>query len=182
MTDTAHDTDNDSAPDTAEMSAEIERLRAKNAELLAELKAAKGKATESGSEVETLRAQVEDYRLHRPVADLLGKVLVASKYAAAELAEHFKFELNEAGEIEMRDTEGKPVLITEKVDGESVTRPIRLEEDEVWQYLAHDYQKLNHIVRGSKATGGGAQSNGRATSAPHRQAPAAPKGEGFGLR
>lgn len=174
MTDTAHDTDNDSA--------EIERLRAKNAELLAELKTFKTKATESGSEVETLRAQVEEYRLHRPVADLLGKVLVASKYSAAELAEHFKFELNEAGEIEMRDTEGKPVQVTEKVDGKPVTRPIRLEEDEVWRYLAHDYQKLNHIVRASKATGGGAPSNGRATSAPHRQAPAAPKGDGFGLR
>ena len=167
--------------DNTEITAEIERLRAKNAELLDELKAAKGKATESGREVEALRAQVEDSRLHRPVADLLSKVLVSSKYSAAELAEHFKFELNEAGEIEMRDTEGKPVLITEKVDGESVTRPIKLEEQEVWRYLAHDYQKLNHIVRSSKATGGGA-SGSNSSGVPTRKTPSAPKGEGFGLR
>jgi len=177
MTDTAPDT----APDSAEMSAEIERLRAKNAELLAELKTFKSKATDSGTELEALRAQVEEYRLHRPVADLLSKVLVSSKYSAQELAEHFKFELNEAGEIEMRDAEGKPVMVADKVDGESVTRPIKLEEDEVWRYLAHDYGKLNHIVRGSKATGSGAM-GARPSSAPHRQAPAAPKGEGFGLR
>lgn len=177
MTDTAHDTDNDSA----ETSAEIERLRAKNAELLAELKTFKSKAADSGTELEALRSQVDEYRLQRPVADLLSKVLVASKYSAAELAEHFKFELNEAGEIEMRDAEGKPVMVADKVDGKPVTRPIRLEEDEVWRYLAHDYQKLNHIVRSSKATGSGAP-GARPSSAPHRQAPAAPKGEGFGLR
>ena len=72
-------------------------------------------------------------------------------------------------------------MVADKVDGESVTRPIKLEEDEVWRYLAHDYGKLNHIVRASKATGSGAM-GARPSSAPHRQPPVPPKGEGFGLR
>ncbi|MBT8766870.1 hypothetical protein [Metapseudomonas boanensis] len=149
-------------PTYEELSSENARLRQKNAELLDELKKARGRLKELEaaqpeglSELETLRAEVLDLKLHKPVAAMLKGVLVSPKYSAQELAEHYKFELNEAGEIEMRDLEGNPVTVAEKVDGKEVTRSVRFEEMDIWRYLVNT-GNFNHIIRGSRASGSGA--------------------------
>lgn len=178
-------------PTYEELSAENTRLRQKNAELLDELKKARGRLKdleaaqpEGLSELESLRAEVLDLKLHKPVAAMLEGVLVSPKYSAQELGEHYKFELNDAGEIELRDLEGNPVTVDEKVDGKETTRPVRFEEQDIWRYLVNT-GNFNHIIRGSRATGGGA----RPSSQPHswstteQPAPkAAPSKPGFGLK
>ena len=159
---------------------ELERLRTKNAELLAELKKVKAERDGLTTRVEAQDTEITDYKFNKPVADLLSKVLVSSKYSSQELAEHFTFALNDAGVLEMRDLEGKQVEVSEKVDGKTVTRPIKCEEDEVWRYLAHDYGKLNHIVRSSGASGGGASGSRSTPSAPQSRSEQKPSE--FGLR
>lgn len=159
---------------------ELERLRAKNAELLTELKKVKAERDGLTAKVEAQDAEITDYKFNKPVADLLSKVLVSSKYSSQELAEHFTFALNDAGSLEIRDTEGNQVQVTEKVDGKTVTRPIKCEEDELWRYLTHDYGKLNHIVRSSKASGGGAPGARPTMNAPQSRSEQKPSE--FGLR
>ena len=135
---------------------ELERLRTKNAELLTELKKVKAERDGLTTRVEAQDAEITEFKFNKPVADLLSKVLVSSKYSSQELAEHFTFALNDAGVLEMRDLDGKPVEVSEKVDGKTVTRPIKCEEDDLWRYLVHYYGgKLNHMVRRSKASYGG---------------------------
>lgn len=159
---------------------ELERLRAKNAELLTELKKVKAERDGLTTKVEAQDAEITEYKFNKPVADLLSKVLVSSKYSSQELAEHFTFALNDAGVLEMRDLDGKPVEVSEKVDGKTVTRPIKCEETELWRYLAHDYGKLNHIVRASGASGGGATGSRATASAPKSRSEQKPSE--FGLR
>lgn len=159
---------------------ELERLRAKNAELLTELKKVKAERDGLTTKVEAQDAEITEYKFNKPVADLLSKVLVSSKYSSQELAEHFTFALNDAGVLEMRDLDGKPVEVSEKVDGKTVTRPIKCEETELWRYLAHDYGKLNHIVRASGASGGGASGSRTTASAPKSRSEQKPSE--FGLR
>lgn len=133
---------------------ELERLRTKNAELLAELKKVKGERDALSITAESHAAEIADFKVAKPVEALLNSVLVAAKYSGQELAEHFTFGLNEAGVLEMRDIEGQPVMVTEKVDGKEVSRPIKCEQAEVYRHLTA-YGKLNHIVR-ALANGGGA--------------------------
>jgi len=161
---------------TDEVTAEVERLRAKNAELLQELKTAKARANDSGGELEALRLELTEYKLNKPVSKVLADVLTGSKFAAQELGEHFTFALDDAGEVRMLDLEGKPVEI---IDGDT-RRPIRLEAGEIYKYLS-DLGTLDHILRGSGASGGGATGGGHPYSSKAPQAPA-PKGSGFGLR
>lgn len=160
-----------------EVMAEVERLRAKNAELLQELKTTKARANESSSELAALRLELTEYKLNRPVAKVLEGVLTGRKYAAQELSDHFTFALSEADEVQMIDVAtGKPVEIA---DGDT-KRPIRLDEGEIYKYLS-DLGTLGHILRGSGATGGGATGGGRSYVTTNTQ-PAAPKGSSFGLR
>lgn len=158
---------------------ELDRLRAKNAELLAELKKVKAERDGLTTKVEAQDAEITEYKFNKPVADLLSKVLVASKYSSQELAEHFTFALSDAGVLEMRDLDGKQVEVSEKVDGKTVTRPIKCEEMEVWRYLG-EYGKLNHIVRASGASGGGATGSRTTASAPKSRSEQKPSE--FGLR
>jgi hypothetical protein len=133
---------------------ELDRLRTKNAELLAELKKVKGERDALSITVESHAAEISDFKVNKPVEGLLDKLLVASKYSSQELAEHFTFSLNEAGVLQMLDANGQPVTVTEKVDGVEVSRPIKCEESEVRHHLVA-YGKLNHIMR-AWANGGGA--------------------------
>lgn len=162
-------------PSIEELAAEVERLRAKNAELLQELKTTKGKANSSGAEVEALRLEVIEHKLTRPVAKALAGVLNNSKFAAQELGEHFTFALDDAGEVQMLDSDGKPVLIT---DG-TTTRPISLESGELYKYFC-DLGTLNHILRGSGASGGAAIGGGRGYTTKPTTSTAKPSS--FGLR
>lgn len=134
-----------------ELLAELERLRASNRKLLDELKTAKAKASASADELEAARTELLEHKLHKPVAQVLESVLVGTRFAKAELCEQFSFALNDAGQVQMLDADGKPVEIGE---GEG-RRPVSLDEQEVWQFLK-DRGGLDHILRGNQASGGNA--------------------------
>lgn len=173
-------------PTYEELSAELDTLRSQYSDLQGALKQARArvKELEAGkTEVDTLRAEILDLKLHNPVAALLGGILVSPKYSMQELAEHYKFELNDAGEIEMRDLEGNPVTLTENVNGKTVTRPVRFEDKDVWRFLV-DTGNFNHIIR-ARATGGGAPSGGLPSGWQSSEQPAskeAPAKPSFGLK
>ncbi|MHB9799971.1 hypothetical protein ACYCAX_19420 [Pseudomonas sp. MT3] len=174
-------------PTYEELAAEVETLRDEVQKLRqvkddmhtnltkarARIKELEASQTEGGSEVEQLRAEVMNLRLHQPVATMLAGVLVSPKYSAQELAEHFKFELNEAGEIEMRDLDGNAVTVTEKVDGKDATRPVRFEEMDIWRYLVNT-GNFNHIIRSSRASGGGAGPSASFSSGVRQEKPQQP--------
>lgn len=175
-------------PAVEDQAAEIERMRAHSTELLAELKQARARIKEleqsaaNDSEiVAAAKTELLNIKLNNPVEAILGSVLVGAKYSKQEIAEHYKFELNDAGEIEMRDLEGKPVMITERIGGKDTSRKLRFEEQDVWRFLTST-GKFDHIVRSSGASGSGAlhsSTNYGPTKEPEK-APAA--GTGFGLR
>lgn len=133
---------------------ELERLRTKNAELLAAVSKAHKERDALKLQVESQAAEITDFKVNKPVEGLLEKLLVASKYSSQEFAEHFKFELNADGVLQMLDAEGQPVTVKDKVDGVEVDRPIKCDEVEVRRHLVN-YKKLDHIVR-AWANGGGA--------------------------
>jgi chromosome segregation ATPase len=173
-----------------ELSTEVETLRNLKADLHKNLTEARGRireleaaGTEVAAEVDRLRAEVMDLRLHKPVAGLLDSILVGSKYSAQELADHYRFELSDSGEIEMRDPEGKAALVTEKVEGKESTRPVRFEAQDVRRFL-ESTGNFDHILRASGATGSGAPANyspgnsGNGDKAPERKGPST----GFGLK
>ena len=163
MTDLTHE---ELAAEVVALRDEVQKLRQVKEDMHTNLTKARARikeletSQEEGSgEVEQLQAEIMNLKLHNPVATMLEGVLVSPKYSAQELAEHFKFELNDAGEIEMRDLEGYPVTITEKVGGKETTRPVRFEEMDIWRYLVGT-GKFNHIIRGNRATGSGATNSG----------------------
>lgn len=173
-------------PTYEELSAELDTLRSQYSDLQGALKQARArvKELEAGkAEVEALRAEVLDLKLHKPVATLLDGVLVSHKYSSQELADHYKFELNEAGEIEMRDLEGNPVTITEQVGGKDTTRQVRFDEQDVRRFLVNT-GNFNHIIRASRATGGGAGPSASIASTYRQEKPQhpAPAKTSFGLK
>lgn len=169
MTDTTQD-----QPD--ELLAELERLRANNRKLLDELKTAKARASASSDGWEAAKLELTEHKLHAPVAKLLESVLVASKFAAAELAEHYTFDLDAAGKVQMLDKDGAPVCVGE---GEA-RRPIKLEHQEVWDSL-NARGDLGHILQGSQASGGNAPGSSVAAS-PAKTVRRAQNAPAFGLR
>lgn len=168
---------------------EIERLRQKNSELLTELKQSKARVKElesqneaGGTELQTMKTELMNLKLNHPVTELLNGVLVSAKYSAMELAEHYKFEINDEGKVEMRELDGTPVQVKEKVDGKEVSRPVRFEENDIWKFLS-DQGGFDHIIRGSRATGGGAMGARVTTQSPQQKAPQEPRqAGGFGLK
>ena len=147
-------TDN-TQPTYEELTAELATLRGLKEELHGNLTKARARVKELEHTVEQQQTELVDVKLNRPVAGLLEGILVGSKYAAQELADHVKFELNEDGQIELRDPEGNPATITEKADGKEVTRPVRFEQQDVRRFLSNT-GKFDHIIRASGITGGGA--------------------------
>lgn len=174
-------------PTYEELSAELDTLRSQYSDLQGALKQARArvKELEAGkAEVEALRGEVMDLKLHKPVASMLAAVLVSPKYSAQELEEHYKFELNDAGEIEMRDLEGNQVTVTEKVDGKDTIRPVRFEEQDIRRYLVAT-GNFDHIILASRATGSGARPSNASHSWSAQEQPAhkpAPAKPGFGLK
>ncbi|WP_028240528.1 hypothetical protein [Stutzerimonas azotifigens] len=150
-------TDN-TQPTYEELSNEVATLRTLKDDLHSNLTKARARVKELEQTVEQQQTELTEVKLNRPVAHLLEEILVGSKYAAAELADHIKFELNDDGEIQLLDLEGNPVTITEKDGGKEVTRPVRFEQRDVRRYLA-DSGKFDHILKSSGANGGGAPNN-----------------------
>lgn len=168
-------------PTYEELAAELATLRGLKEELHGNLTKARARIKELEQTAEQQQTELLEVKLNRPVAGLLEGILVGSKYAAQELADHIKFELNEDGQIELRDLEGNPATITEKADGKEVTRPVRFEQQDVRRFLCNT-GKFDHIIRASGVTGGGAPT---AYTSSHK--PAEPKHEtrsaaSFGLK
>jgi len=150
-------TDN-TQPTYEELAAEVATLRGLKDELHGNLTKARARVKELEQTAEQHQTELTEVKLNRPVAALLEGILVGSKYSAQELADHFKFELDDEGKIELRDLEGNPATITEKADGKEVTRPVRFEQQDVRRFLS-DTGKFDHIIRASGVTGGGAPNN-----------------------
>jgi len=145
-------------PTYEELAAELATLRGLKEELHGNLTKARARIKELEQTAEQQQTELLEVKLNRPVAGLLEGILVGSKYAAQELADHVKFELNDDGQIELRDLEGNPATITEKADGKEVTRPVRFEQQDVRRFLSST-GKFDHIIRASGVTGGGAPNN-----------------------
>ena len=100
-----------------ELQAENDALREKNKELLGEVKKERQKARDLESqaggeseELEALRDEVRELRLHKPVRELLSKILVVPKYAMQEVLDEYKFELDDDSKVVMRHADGTPVM------------------------------------------------------------------------
>lgn len=169
MTDATHD-----QPD--ELLAELERLRTNNRKLLDELKTAKAKASASADELEAARTELLEHKLHKPVAQVLESVLVGTRFAKAELCEQFSFALNDAGQVQMLDAEGKPVEVGE---GEG-RHPVSLDVEEIRQFLK-DRGGFDHILRGNQSSGGNAPGSSVPAS-PTKAVRRDPDAPAFGLR
>ena len=172
--------------ENAQLTAEIDRLRLKNAELLDELKRTKTKSTAESEEVQALRAEVRGLRLEKPLDEMLAELFVISpRLARMELEQHYEFELDEAGEIVMLDKQGQPVTVTEPAKdrySDPISRPVGFNSEDLRKHLIQRGD-LDTILRGSRASGGGA-STSRHTEyrAPEEPKPTHTPKTGFGLR
>ncbi len=148
-----------------ELQSENLALLEKNRELLAELKKERGKAREleekagdGSEELEALRQEVKELKLHKPVRELLSSILVAPKYSMQEILDAYDFDLDEAGQIVMLNKDGSPVTREDKpASGHEKPKavPVAFKEAEVWDFLK-SVGDFDHIVIGTKASGGGA--------------------------
>ncbi|PBS11934.1 hypothetical protein CMZ82_12415 [Lysobacteraceae bacterium NML93-0792] len=187
---------------------EIERLRAKNAELLGELKAAKATATEAqeaaaatGAELEATRAEVRSLRLDAPVASLLGDVAIDADLFGQVFARHYRFELDADGRVAILDAEGKPAMVadsaplhtggnarTQKPDAQQAQakpRPAMFTAADVRKLAesSPDAEAFARLLVGSRASGGGAIGvRGATATAATAKPDATPAASPYGLR
>lgn len=180
-----------------ELQSENMALLEKNRELLAELKKERGKAREleekagdGNDELETLRQEVKELKLHQPVRDLLSSILVAPKYSMQEILDVYDFDLDEKGKIIMLNKDGSPVTrVPDKKAGSAEDLkevPVAFNEKEVWEHLKSTGD-FDHIVIGSRASGGGAPGSRGGPSAPQARPAEADKSSNgdkgsFGLK
>ncbi len=176
-----------------ELQSENLALLEKNRELLAELKKVRGKAREleekagdGTEEMDSLRQQVEELKLHKPVRELLSSILVAPKYSMQEILDAYHFDLDDNDQIVMFNKNGDPVTREEKPASQHEKPkvvPVAFKEQEVWDYLK-SVGDFDHIVIGNKASGGGASGSntGGGSKAAPTNPPEAEKGKSsFGL-
>lgn len=166
---------------TEALQAELEALRTKNVELLAELKAAKAGAKDAQAALEAAHgerdaalADVRALRLDAPVARALEEVALDGELFHAMFGRHYSFDLDEHGAIVILDKDGNRAMVTEP---ETVTtggnkrserqaeqrtpgkeRAARFDADDI-KLLADacpDADKLKTVTIGTRASGGGA--------------------------
>ncbi len=193
---------------TDALQGEVERLRAKNAELLAELKAAKSTANESQtalevacSERDAAAGEVRALRLDGPVSALLADVAVDADLFAQVFARHYRFDLDADGRVAILDAEGKPAMVTD-IAAVHTGGNARHERPQTHPsagkprpatFTAADVRKLaesstdadafGHLLAGSRASGGGAIGVRGSTVAANTAKPgAAPVASPYGLR
>lgn len=152
--------DNTNTPEAEE----ITRLRAHTAELLADLKKAKARATELEEALQEAQgardkvaADLKALRVDQPVAQMLERVAMpdASELFLAQWAKEYQFADSETG-VCIRDKEGQPVLI-KGPDGKE--REAQFTEADIHALVdkSQNAAAFAHITRSaSKATGGGA--------------------------
>lgn len=191
------------------LQAEIQALRAKNVQLLAELKAAKAAATDAAAALEAMQgerdaavADARALRLDGPVAALVADVAVDGELFRTLFDKHYRFALDDKGAVVILDSEGKPAMVTEpgtvttggnartkrpeEVRTPGKTRPAAFTADDVRLLCdaTPDADRFNRVIVGSRASDGGAASPGRpgAWAAPATPAAPQPAPQPFGLR
>lgn len=164
--------------------AEVEALRAKNVQLLAELKAAKATATEATAAQDALQSErdaaVSDaraLRLDGPVAALVADVAIDAELFRTLFDKHYRFALDDNGAVVILDSEGQPAMAKEpdrvrtsgrrgrsdykeeRIPGK--TRPAAFTADDVRLLCdgTPDKERFERVLIGSLACGGGASSS-----------------------
>lgn len=158
--------------------AELERLRTHNAELLAELKTAKAKATAlqgqlttANEERDAARAEVRTVRLDAPVRDLVGRVALPGmgEFLLKMLGERgITFDLD-GEQIVIRDASGNAASVTDPRASASAPaskpRPAKFDERDLMLLMTEEglpeaerhplAQTFTRFIVGTKASGGG---------------------------
>lgn len=181
--------------------AEIEALRAQNAELLGELKTAKGEAKRLAGELQAATTERDQARteMHRltvgqPVQALLARIGAAPDVLQLMLDKYgFRFEM-EDGQIVMRDQDGNvPQVWPRGSGGTGESRPVTFTADDIASLLSEDWHVWDQrseraksfatVLRAPEVTGGGARNQGGPPSSTQLQ-PAQPQAPAFqgGLR
>ena len=169
---------------TEALQVEIEALRTKNVELLAELKTAKAAAKEAQDALATLQgerdaavADVRALRLDGPVARVLDEVAVDPELFRTLWDKHYTFALDDAGAVAIFDKDGNVATVTE--GGSTTTggnrrgkrpettrvlgkeRPARFTAEDVRLLCdaSPDKPRFDHVLRGFSGYGGGAVGN-----------------------
>lgn len=135
-------------------------LLAKNRQLLDELKQARAQNLELSTQLDTSLAKITDITLTRPAQKLLDSVS-AGRYASMELADHFKFALDDNGALQVTNAQGEPLITgTIRSSGGKKTlideRRVEATENDFYNFLTSQDGKFNTMIRGTRATGGGA--------------------------
>lgn len=169
--------------------AEIEALRAHNAELLADLRKAKAKAKELGEQLESLtlerdeaRATVQAVKLDSPVSNMAERVSLAPELFLTQWAKEYAFVLD-GDAIVIRDKEGKPATLK---DEKGKQRDATFTEADIRALCEASPHKaaFDAVVIASRATGGGSSGAGQPTrpAAPTQPQQPAQAAHGYGLR
>lgn len=187
---------------------EIQALRAKNVQLLAELKAVKAAATDATAALEAMQgerdaavADVRALRLDAPVAALVADVAVDGELFRTLFDKHYRFDLDDNGAVVILDSEGKPAMVTEPgsittggnhrskrpedVRTPGKTRPAAFTADDVRLLCdaTPDKARFDRVLIGSLASDGGNASPGHPGPAAAKPAQAtAATSQPFGLR
>jgi len=159
---------------------DLSGLTAKRDELLAKVKELKGRIAELEGERDAILAQATESAarfkaevIDRPVDEVLADlVLIPLRHVKPEIEAHFTFELGDDGAIQVRDKDGKPVV----VDG----REIQCTRGDMMKALA-TVGTLDEVLRGTlaKGAGGTSKNEGLAASEPVKAKQVASP---FGLR
>lgn len=164
---------------------EIDTLRSHNAELLAELKAAKRQAGELTEQVATLtgerdtaHADLQAATVGQPVNAMLERIATVPKLLKGLLDEHGYTFANEDGRIVMRDRDGKVPQILSIAGGKTTSRDMAFTEDDMTRLLCEDWATVDkrsaaandfaHVIKAPHVSGCGTKesvrTNGIATS------------------
>lgn len=158
--------------ENAALTAEVEKLRGKNAELLTEKKKASGSTGEQQARIEELEAanadldkQLRHHTVERPRLEMMQRLTPTEHLAGAamrEIEHHFDI-AEEDGKTKLVNKDGTPLLIeVENEHGELWRQEVAFDEEGINHLYEHGIlPALGYMLSGSKATGGGAPgSNG----------------------
>lgn len=165
---------------------EIEALRAHNTELLADLKKAKAGTKDAQAQVEALtaerdeaRAQAKAVTLDAPVMQMAERVSVSPDLFLTAFGRHYQF-THDGEAVAIHDKDGNPATLK---NDKGEARPATFTEEDVRALCdVADKATFDHLIVGSRATGGGAMGSRGGNPAPAKPAPTPkPAPMAFGL-
>lgn len=152
----------DSTTELDELRAQVERVNAKNREILAELKNSKSREAELTQQVTALAARNKRYEVDGPAESIFAEVAItgAEEPFKATFAQHFRFEAAADGQLVIRDPQGQPVRLPALpgVKGREVEREARATVEDIRALVDTPELrgKFAAITVASRASGGGA--------------------------